>query len=74
MAGSFDKLRDEMSLYARDRVSQRVRDTLLEMTLEELRQNTPKSPRLQHDCVLRTALRNIARSSTTRGRCSMMTI
>ena len=38
-AGSFNKLRDEMSPDARDRVSQRVRDTLLEMTLQELRQN-----------------------------------
>ena len=39
MAGSFNKLRDEMSPDARDRVRQRVRDTLLEMTLQELRQN-----------------------------------
>ena len=38
-AGSFNKLRDEISPDARDRVSQRVRDTLLEMTLQELRQN-----------------------------------
>jgi hypothetical protein len=38
-AGSFNKLRDEISPDARDRVRQRVRDTLLEMTLQELRQN-----------------------------------
>lgn len=39
MAGSFNKLRDEMSPDARERVNQRVRDTPLGMTLQELRQN-----------------------------------
>ena len=39
MAKSFKKLRQKMSPEARERVDQRVRDTLLEMTLQELRQN-----------------------------------
>ena len=38
MAKSFKKLRDKMSPEARERVDQRVRDTLLEMSLQELRQ------------------------------------
>ena len=38
MAKSFKKLRNEMSPEARERVDQRVRKTLLEMTLQELRQ------------------------------------
>ncbi|MAE69821.1 MAG: transcriptional regulator [Gemmatimonadetes bacterium] len=38
-AGSFSKLRDQMSSDARERVSHRVCDTLLEMTLQELQQN-----------------------------------
>ena len=38
MAKSFKKLRDKMSPEARERVDQRVRDTLLEMSLKELRQ------------------------------------
>jgi transcriptional regulator with XRE-family HTH domain len=38
MAKSFKKLRDKMSPGARERVDQRVRDTLLEMSLQELRQ------------------------------------
>lgn len=38
MAKSFKKLRDKMSPNARERVDQRVRDTLLEMSLQELRQ------------------------------------
>lgn len=47
MAGSFNKLRDEMSPDARDRVSSRVRDTLLEMTLQELRQNAPDKTQVE---------------------------
>ena len=39
MAKSFKKLRDKMSPNARERVDHRVRDTLLEMSLQELRQN-----------------------------------
>ena len=38
MAKSFKKLRDKMSPNARERVDQRVRDTLLEMSLQDLRQ------------------------------------
>ena len=38
MAKSFKKLRDKMSPEARERVDRRVRETLLEMTLQELRQ------------------------------------
>jgi transcriptional regulator with XRE-family HTH domain len=38
MAKSFKKLRDKMSPNARERVEHRVRDTLLEMSLQELRQ------------------------------------
>jgi DNA-binding XRE family transcriptional regulator len=38
MAKSFKKLREKMSPEARERVDQRVRGTLLEMTLQELRQ------------------------------------
>jgi transcriptional regulator with XRE-family HTH domain len=38
MARSFKKLREQMSPAARERVEQRVRDTLLEMSLQELRQ------------------------------------
>ncbi|MCR9093074.1 MAG: helix-turn-helix domain-containing protein [bacterium] len=38
MAKSFKKLRDKMSPAARERVERRVRGTLLEMTLQELRQ------------------------------------
>ena len=38
MAESFEKLRDQMSPEVRERVDQRVRETLLEMTLRELRQ------------------------------------
>jgi transcriptional regulator with XRE-family HTH domain len=38
MARSFKKLREQMSPAARERVDQRVRDTLLEMSLQELRQ------------------------------------
>lgn len=38
MAKSFTKLRDKMSPEARERVDRRVRDTLLEMSLQELRQ------------------------------------
>jgi hypothetical protein len=38
MAKSFKKLRDKMSTEARGRVDRRVRETLLEMTLQELRQ------------------------------------
>ena len=38
MAKSFKKLREKMSTEARERVDQRVRGTLLEMTLQELRQ------------------------------------
>lgn len=38
MARSFKKLRDKMSAEARERVDQRVRDSLLEMSLQELRQ------------------------------------
>jgi transcriptional regulator with XRE-family HTH domain len=38
MAKSFKKLRDKMSPKARERVDHRVRDTLLEMSLQELRQ------------------------------------
>ena len=38
MAKSFKKLRDKMSPNARERVEQRVRDTLLEMSLQDLRQ------------------------------------
>jgi transcriptional regulator with XRE-family HTH domain len=37
MARSFKKLRDQMSPAARDRVGKRVRQTLLEMNLQELR-------------------------------------
>ena len=38
MAKSFKKLRDKMSPEARERVDRRVRETLLEMMLQELRQ------------------------------------
>lgn len=38
MAKSFKKLRNKMSPEARGRVDRRVRETLLEMTLQELRQ------------------------------------
>ena len=38
MAKPFKKLRQKMSPEARERVDQRVRGTLLEMTLQELRQ------------------------------------
>ncbi len=38
MARSFKKLRDQMSPAARKRVDKRVRGSLLEMTLQELRQ------------------------------------
>jgi DNA-binding XRE family transcriptional regulator len=38
MAKSFKKLRQKMSPEARERVDQRVSGTLLEMTLQELRQ------------------------------------
>ena len=38
MARSFKKLRDQMSPAARERVDQRVRNTLLEMSLQEMRQ------------------------------------
>jgi transcriptional regulator with XRE-family HTH domain len=38
MAKSFKKLRDKMSPEVRERVDRRVRETLLEMTLQELRQ------------------------------------
>ena len=38
MARSFKKLRDQMSPAARNRVDKRVRGTLLEMSLQELRQ------------------------------------
>jgi len=38
MAKSFKKLRGKMSAEARERVDLRVRDTLLEMSLQELRQ------------------------------------
>jgi transcriptional regulator with XRE-family HTH domain len=38
MARSFKELRDRMSPEARKRVEKRVRGTLLEMTLQELRQ------------------------------------
>ena len=38
MARSFKELRDRMSPEARARVDRRVRDSLLEMNLQELRQ------------------------------------
>ncbi len=38
MARPFEKLRDRMSPEARERVDRRVRETLLEMNLQELRQ------------------------------------
>lgn len=38
MAKSFNKLRDKMSPEARERIDRRVRETLHEMTLQELRQ------------------------------------
>jgi transcriptional regulator with XRE-family HTH domain len=38
MAKSFNKLRDKMNPEARERVDRHVRETLLEMTLQELRQ------------------------------------
>lgn len=38
MARPFKELRDRMSPEARERVDRRVRETLLEMTLQELRQ------------------------------------
>ena len=38
MAKSFKKLRDKMSPNVRERVDHRVRNTLLEMSLQELRQ------------------------------------
>ena len=38
MARSFKKLREQMSPAARERVDQQVRNTLLEMSLQELRQ------------------------------------
>lgn len=38
MARPFKKLRDRMSPEARERVDRRVRETLLEMNLQELRQ------------------------------------
>lgn len=38
MARPFKKLRDRMSPQARERVDRRVRETLLEMNLQELRQ------------------------------------
>ena len=38
MARPFKELRDGMSREARERVDRRVRETLLEMTLQELRQ------------------------------------
>jgi len=38
MARPFKALRDQMSPEARERVDRRVRETLLEMTLQELRQ------------------------------------
>lgn len=39
MARSFKQLRDRMSPEARERVDRRVRETLLEMNLQELRQH-----------------------------------
>ena len=47
MASSFNKLRDEMSPDARERVDQRVRDMLLEMTLQELRQNASDKTQIE---------------------------
>jgi transcriptional regulator with XRE-family HTH domain len=38
MARPFKELRDRMSPEARERIDRRVRETLLEMTLQELRQ------------------------------------
>ena len=38
MARPFEELRDRMSPEARERVDRRVRETLLEMSLQELRQ------------------------------------
>jgi hypothetical protein len=52
MARSFERLRSEMSPNARERVDLRVRRTLLEMTLQELRQNASGKTRDEQEELL----------------------